>query len=62
MNNNFTFQEEVIREVGRKICQTVKYWKPVHLQTIECAYCGEKVYNILDHVKELHSEKLINGV
>ncbi len=50
--NFMTFQEEAIREIGKEICNTVKYWKPVSSQMTKCVVCGLSFYHIIEHSKK----------
>lgn len=54
--NEFTIQEQMIREFGKEISKTVKYWKPVSSQLGTCLVCGEKHYHIISHIMKNHSE------
>ena len=49
-----TIQEDMIREFGKEISKTVKYWKPVSSQMATCLICGEQHYHIIEHSIKIH--------
>lgn len=53
-----TFQEQSIAEFGKKICNVVKYWKPVSSQFGVCNICGEKHYYIIAHILDKHNDEI----
>lgn len=54
--NNYILQESLIREFGKEISKTVKYWKPVNQQMATCLVCGKKFYHIMEHIQKEHGE------
>ena len=56
-NSDFTLQEHMIREFGKEISRTVKYWKPVSSQLVTCLVCGEKHCHIMSHMRIHNAEE-----